>query len=126
MQPIYLFNLASQASRWLSARQATIAENTANANTPAYKARDITPFSDVLDNVNGGLMTTNPLHISLSPADLVAPAFRGENPWEVTFSGNSVSLEQEMIKASEVNSAYSLNTSIIKAFNNMFTASVKD
>ena len=126
MEPIYLFDLASQESRWLAARQVTIAENTANANTPGYKAQDITPFADVLDNTQVGLTTTNPLHIALGPEDLAAPAFKDEDAWEVTLTGNSVSLEQEMIKASDVNSAYSLNTSIIKAFNNMFMASVKD
>lgn len=123
--PIYLFDLASQAGRWLAARQATIAENTANANTPGYKAQDITPFADVLDNTQVGLTTTNPLHISLGPEDLASPTFKDEDPWEVTLSGNSVSLEQEMTKAGDVNRAYSLNTSIIKAFNNMFMTSVK-
>jgi flagellar basal-body rod protein FlgB len=126
VEPIYLFQIASQQSRWLAARQATIAENTANANTPSYKAKDIAPFAEVLDNTGFvPLTTTNPMHISLGPEDLAEPSFRDQGAWEVTLSGNSVSLEQEMIKASDVNSAYSLNTGIVKAFNNMLMASVK-
>ena len=125
MVPVLLFDLVSQADRWLAARQATIAENTANVNTPGYKAQDITPFADVLDNSQIGLTTTNPLHIALGPEDSASPTFKDDDAWEVTLSGNSVSLEQEMIKASDVNSAYSLNMSIIKAFNNMFMTSVK-
>ena len=126
MEPIYLFQIASQQSRWLAAKQATIAENTANANTPGYKAKDITPFAEVLDNVNVvGLTTTSPLHISLGPEDVAAPAFRNQDSWDVSLTGNSVSLEQEMMKASGVNGAYSLNTSIVKAFNNMLMTSVK-
>ena len=35
---------------------------------------------------------------------------RKAEPWETTHSGNSVSLEQELIKAGEVNRAYRLNT----------------
>jgi flagellar basal-body rod protein FlgB len=123
--PIFLFDLVSQASRWLSARQATIAENTANASTPGYKAQDITPFSDVLDNVNVGLTTTNPLHFAMGPEEPGAPSAQEGDPWEVTVSGNSVSLDQEMTKAGDVNRAYSMNMGIIRAFNNMFMASVK-
>jgi flagellar basal-body rod protein FlgB len=123
--PIFLFDLASQADRWLAARQVTIAENTANVNTPGYKAQDITPFADVLDNTQIGLTTTNSLHIALGPEDSASPTFKDGDAWEVTLSGNSVSLEQEMIKASDVHGAYSLNTNIIRAFNNMFMTSVK-
>ncbi len=36
-----------------------------------------------------------------------------------------VSLEQEMMKAGDVNRSFSLNTSIVKAFNAMLTQSVK-
>ena len=45
--------------------------------------------------------------------------------WEIIHSGNSVSLEQEMIKAGEVNRAYALNTSVVKAFHRMLLASAK-
>jgi flagellar basal-body rod protein FlgB len=43
----------------------------------------------------------------------------------VTHSGNSVSLEQEMIKGGEVSGAFRLNTSILKAFHRMILASSK-
>ena len=63
-----------------------------------------------------------------SDFDPLAPdviAIKDPGAWEVTHSGNSVSLEQEMIKAGEVNRTYSLNTSIVKAFNQMLMASIK-
>ena len=126
MEPIYLFQLAAQQSQWLSARQATVAENTANANTPGYKAKDITPFAEVLDHTGSvNLVTTNPRHISLGPEDAADPASTNQTPWDVTLSGNSVSLEQEMIKSSDINSAYSLNTSIVEAFDSMLMSTVK-
>ena len=40
-------------------------------------------------------------------------------------SGNSVSLEQEMLKAGDVNKDYSLNTAIIKSFHRMFMSTAK-
>ena len=52
-------------------------------------------------------------------------ACASEEPWEITHSGNSVSLEQELIKAGEVNRAYRLNTSVVKAFHRMLLASAK-
>ncbi len=38
-------------------------------------------------------------------------------------SGNNVSLEQELLKAGEVNRAYRLNTSIAKVFHRMIMTS---
>ena len=50
---------------------------------------------------------------------------RKEQSWEVVHSGNSVSLEQEMLKAGDVNKDYSLNTAIIKSFHRMFMSTAK-
>ena len=50
---------------------------------------------------------------------------RKSEPWETSHSGNSVSLEQELISAGEVNRAYRLNTGIAKAFHRMLLASAK-
>ena len=49
MSDIYLFQVASQKSQWLSARQTAVASNVANASTPGYRAVDVQPFSAVLD-----------------------------------------------------------------------------
>ena len=48
MEPVYLFDLASAQQHWLAVRQATVAENVANANTPGYVGKDVAPFVDVL------------------------------------------------------------------------------
>ena len=45
LSDIYLFQVASQKSHWLSARQTAVAENVANASTPGYRALDALPFS---------------------------------------------------------------------------------
>ncbi len=125
MQPIYLFNLASQHNRWLSVRQAAIAGNIANANTPGFKAQDVAPFETVLDATQLTMTATQPGHITPAPANVPAPEVRVHKPWEVMHSGNSVSLEQELLKAGEVNRAYALDTSMVKAFHRMLLTSVK-
>ena len=53
------------------------------------------------------------------------PTCKSRQPWEITQSGNGVSLEQELIKSSDVNRAYRLNTGVIKAFHRMILASSK-
>lgn len=125
MQPIHLFELAAQQSRYLSTSQSIIADNVANANTPGFRARALQPFSEVLDHTQLSLAATNPSHLGLTPADAQAAAATEDQPWEVTDSGNSVSLEQEMIKAGDVNRTFSLNASLVKAFHGMLMASVR-
>ncbi len=125
MAPVQLFDLASQQARWLSARQVTVAANIANANTPGYKAMDVPAFEAVLNDTNLALTTTNASHISFEPLSAEALSASEERPWEVTPSGNSVSLEQELLKAGEVTSAFSLNRGVVKAFNQMLMTSIK-
>lgn len=125
MGPVQLFDLASQQARWLSARQITVAANIANANMPGYKAVDIPAFEAAFDDTNLNLTTTSALHIAIEPLSLEALAVKEEAPWEVTPSGNSVSLEQELLKAGEVTSAFSLNRGVVKAFNQMLMTSLK-
>ena len=111
--------------QWLSVRQETVAQNIANANTPGVKAMDVRPFEDVLSDTGVTMVATNPAHFGSDPMAVGTIETKQGAQWEVTASGNSISLEQEMIKAGEVNRAYSLNTSIVKAFNQMLSTSVK-
>ena len=125
MEPIHLFDLAARQARWLSTDQSVIAANVANASTPGYRAQAVKPFSEVLDKTKLELASTDPSHLALDPMQAQASAIKEGTPWEVTDSGNSVSLEQEMIKAGDVNRAYSLNTGIVKSFHAMLMSAVK-
>jgi flagellar basal-body rod protein FlgB len=112
-------------ARWLAVRQATVAQNVANANTPGYAALDVTPFKDVYDNYQVTMASTNPAHFGGDTMDMSSISSKDTDPWEITHSGNSVGVEQQMLKANEVNRGYSLNTAIVKAFNQMMSASLK-
>ncbi|MBA4033409.1 MAG: flagellar basal body rod protein FlgB [Bradyrhizobium sp.] len=124
MGPVYLFDIASSHAQWMSLRQAAISSNVANANTPGYKAQDIEPFNKLLDAKVVAVTVTSPMHIATGPS-MRAQAMRKGESWEVVHSGNSVSLEQEMLKAGDINRDYSLNTAIVKSFHRMFMASAK-
>ena len=125
VDPIHLFEVAAQQARWLSTSQSVIASNVSNASTPGYKSQVVQPFSEVMDKTQLQLASTNASHLELDPIQAQAASIKDETPWEVTDSGNSVSLEQEMIKANDVNRSYALNTSLVKAFHGMLMASVR-
>lgn len=124
MEPIYLFDLATTQQNWLATRQAVVAQNIANANTPGYVAKDVAPFKAVYDQTQLQLVSTSPGHMALDPLN-ADDATKDASPWEVVPSGNSVSMEREMLKANEVSREYSMNTAIVKAFAQMYTVSVK-
>lgn len=125
MSQIQLFAVAAQQAQWLSVRQSTIAENIANANTPGYRPSDIEPFAKMVENAGLRLAVSSGGHISGSSDGIRRPELAGGKTWEIAPSGNSVSLEQELIKADEVNRAYALNASVTKAFHRMLMMSVK-
>ena len=120
MEPVNLFTLAARQTTWLSARQTAIASNVANADTPGYRAVDVPPF-DPKQLASGSTVTaTNTGHIT-EPAHRkhsVEPQ-RSEDSYPLNHSGNSVAIEQELIKAKEVQRAHSLNTAIVKTFHRL-------
>jgi flagellar basal-body rod protein FlgB len=125
VEPVYLFDIVERQRSWLSARQALVAQNVANANTTGYRAVDLAPFTSVLDQSALRLTETNGLHIQTAAFDPRSASAQERTPWETSVSGNSVSLEQEMIKGGEIRGAFSIDTSIMKAFHGMWMATLK-
>jgi flagellar basal-body rod protein FlgB len=125
LQPLALFSLASQEAGWLSTRQATIASNVANANTPGFRAQDVQPFSAVLSHLQLTMETTSPGHIQPASLGSGKVNVKTSDSWDVVHSGNSVNLEQEMMKAGEVNRAHALNVNIVRSFHQMLMNAVK-
>ena len=128
MEQVSLLDLASRKTAWLSVRQAVIAQNIANANTPGYETKDVGAFEDVLAKTKLDMAATDGAHFSsgLTAAGggtlQVGPA----DGFEITESGNSVGLETEMAKAGEVNRGYLLTTSVVKSFHSMLMAALKE
>lgn len=125
MAPLYLFGLVSQHNSWLSARQATVAGNIANANTPGFKAQDVAAFEAALDAARLNMTQSNSKHISIGDGAAKTGENQTQEGWEITHSGNSVSLEQELIKSGEIGRAYRLNASVVKTFHRMMLSVAK-
>ena len=125
MSSVYLFQLASQRMQWLSTRQALVAENVANASTPGFKARDLPPFTAALDSAAISMAATRPGHIEPAAIDASAARPTEDEAADATLSGNSVNLQDEMIKLGEVSRGFSETANIKKIFHQMMLSALK-
>lgn len=125
MQPLALFSLASQQASWLSARQATLAANVANANTPGYQARDVAPFSSVMEHLQLRMAATSAAHMQPASFGAQAVKVKPSESWDVLYSGNSVNLEDQMTRTGDVQRAHALNVNVVRAFHQMMMNAVK-
>lgn len=122
---IPLFDVASDRMSYLATRHEVIAENVANANTPKYVARDLKPFSDELKAAVVAMERTQPGHLQLSSTAGGKLRIDGKSQtWELVPSGNGVSLEQEMLKASDTVTSYALVSNIYKSNVNLLSQAV--
>ncbi len=122
MQPMQLFDLAFRQNEWLAQRQAVIASNVANANTPGYKARDVASFDDTMRQ-SIPMTATDPQH--LAQGDETVRANEDDSQADVFVSGNDVNLEQEFLKSNDVMRSYTLNTQLMKSFDSMLQSVTK-
>jgi flagellar basal-body rod protein FlgB len=101
---IPLFGMLRAKMDWLSARQQTLADNIANASTQNYKAKDIKPldFDDLLKRAKGlaaqGDVPPGQIAVTLGDKGYESLDLRDG---EMTPNGNSVVLEEQMMKQSE-------------------------
>lgn len=122
MSDIHLHALALRNAEWLSARQALVAGNVANVNTPGFKTRDLKPFNELADPSSVEIRTTKALHLSSAETSGLNSSGQSGKHWETNHSGGNVSLPKEMIKASEIATQYQLNTNLMRSFHRMVVA----
>jgi flagellar basal-body rod protein FlgB len=129
MQPIQLFDLASRQAEWLTIRQEVVAGNIANANTPKYRAKDISPFESVLEKADVAMARTNPAHFSgndfSTSGDIDVKEAALDQEIGVQESGNTVGLAEELSKSGEIKRQYELNTSLMSSFHRMMLMTVR-
>ena len=109
MEGLTLFQLMDTKMAYISERQNVLSQNIANADTPGYRAKDVDApdFKQILmrasdgGGVEGGLAKANGGN-SIQMEGLTKSGFhvRENAEYEVKPSGNSVDLEEQMLKAS--------------------------
>jgi len=121
-----LIRLLTEKMAYLGQRQAVLAQNVANANTPGYKAKDLAPFSfsDALKETQSGMRTTDPRHIIPASMAGVNAATKRARSFETVPSGNSVELEQQMMQVSNTAVDYQAVTAMYRKFIGLFRTAI--
>ncbi|MDB5446563.1 MAG: flgB [Phenylobacterium sp.] len=117
LSQIPLFAMLRGRLGYLSERQQLIAGNVANADTPGFQPKDLKPFSfdaqmqalQTPDGAAAGPAVTQPGHMSLAQGasgsrSKFRPATARDS--ETRLDGNSVVLEEEMMKMSDARMNY--------------------
>lgn len=98
-QSLDLFRVSGDMARHAGSAQALTARNLANADTPGYRAVQLTPFTEVYRQSPATLMrTTRPAHVT-GRDDALGGATVSHASGEAKPNGNTVSLEREMARA---------------------------
>jgi len=113
-----LLRLAAGTARHAATRQAVIATNVANADTPGFKARDMTSFPQA---VEFQLRTTRAGHLSTSVADSKSFELRNvaEDP-----NGNTVDLEDQILRGIEASRRHDRAVTVYKNALDMMRSSL--
>ncbi|WP_323765216.1 flagellar basal body rod protein FlgB [Marinovum sp.] len=121
------FQLASQRMSWLGARQAVISENIANADTPNYRAKEISGFDRMVQarTPTQGLAVTDAQHIRTTASTPDGVRVETDDAaWESALDGNNVVLEQQTIKSAEVAGNYRLAAELYRKGHDLLTVAV--
>ncbi len=114
---IPIFSMLRTKMQWHQERQAILAENVANADTPKFQPRDLKPLDFGADGQvgTGGagtlrLASTDPAHIGGLGGQTTFEARRHKN--DVRPAGNAMSLEEGMMKVAQNQMDYQAATSL--------------
>jgi flagellar basal-body rod protein FlgB len=118
---IGLFDLAEKRLVWTAQRQSVLAANIANANTPAFQARDIESFAQILSgSASIEPVKTQPAHMAGTVPTGLASQTKNP-PTARALDGNSVALDKQLTKVAETETTQSLVTTIWKKYMGMFS-----
>lgn len=131
IENISLFQAMNAKMNYLAERQKVISQNVANADTAGYIAQDLrkVDFSSMVSNISKNKMhvimdTSNPLHQTAPDQSPNPKAAKNKTPYEVKPDGNSVVLEEQMLKASDVQMNYGLMVNLYRDTADMIRASL--
>jgi flagellar basal-body rod protein FlgB len=120
LQNIPLLQAMNAKMQYLSKRQDVLAQNIANADTPNYRARDLTKvdFGAVLKDVTGSqkirMEKTNPAHMTSPDITQQSRNKKQKIIYEVAPAGNAVIVEEQMVKATQTTMDFNLMTNLMR------------
>lgn len=126
IQNIPLFQAMGAKMSYLDTKQGVIAQNIANADTPDYRARELTnvDFGSMLREVSGRynvkMEATAPGHLSSNNDPANPRNNKSRTTYEVAPAGNSVIIEEQMVNATKNTMDYNLVTNLMRKNVSMF------
>lgn len=113
-QSLEIFKMAQAMAVHAGDRQALVAQNVANADTPGYKPLDLPKFADsyAVDSKTQRATRAGHLHgtTALSASEAGEATTVGGSP-----NGNGVSIEEEMLRAVEIKRQHGRALAIYKS-----------
>jgi flagellar basal-body rod protein FlgB len=125
---IPLMSLLKGQMGYLNQRQKIISQNVANADTPGYTPQDLKSFDKVLAAQGPAtaqmLVRTDPKHLEPSRLNgaVTSPVYSPDS--ETRMDGNSVVLEEEMMKMAESRSDYDTAVTLYEQAQSMIRTAV--
>ena len=116
-----LTRMANAMATRAGQRMGVIAQNVANADTPGYKAADLPSFAETFDAAGSTMRATKPGH--LGSFDQTDPSPRHDKTAGAP-NGNTVSLEQEMVKSAGVRQDHDMALAIYRSTADLLRASL--
>ena len=115
-EKIEMLRMARAMGQHTQARHIEVARNIANADTPGFRAHDLQPFAETYRQAEEGgtLRVSNARHLD-APQWSPGGARIIEVAGPVSPNGNSVSLEEEMVRAAEVKSSHDRSLTIYRS-----------
>jgi len=117
---IALLDLAEQRMAWADRRQQILAQNIANANTPHWQARDLTPFAATLAKAHGGSIALTQVGHMAGTGNGAAGQMAVQKSGERAPDGNAVALDEQLTKVADTETAQELVTNLYKKYLGMF------
>jgi flagellar basal-body rod protein FlgB len=113
-----IFSLAEKRLNWIDKRQDVLAQNVANVNTPGYTARDLQPFSTYLAAQQQAEASGAPLSSSATTPK------KDKKVAGLTMDGNSISLDTELEKVADTDTAQQLAMDLYKKYETLFKTAI--
>lgn len=111
LENLTVIKLASAMARHAGVRHSVIAENVANADTPGYRARDVEPFSAVVNEAFTARATREG-HLGGSGVSAVKTPPAAEIAFPASPDGNTVSLADQSRRAVAATGQQKLATTV--------------
>ena len=112
-ESLEIMRMANALAAHSGARLGVIAQNIANADTPGFKTQDLPDFAATWAEAGGdGMKATRPGHNGTMATSAEPMAMRRDGP--ASPNGNTVSLQDEMVRAAQVRQDHDMALAVYK------------